>query len=74
LAGDIGARLAVKTCADSVENEYCRAIIFSLDYVPGLRDTKAGNPARQRGRDKGSGGNKPPLWRCGGSYISEVPL
>jgi hypothetical protein len=36
LAGDIGARLTSDRSPDAVENEYRRAVVLSLDYVPGL--------------------------------------
>jgi len=70
VAGDIGGRLTFEAHTQAVENEYRRATVLSLDYVPGLRDPEAGSPARQRRGNHGAGGIKPPLWRCRGSNIS----
>ena len=51
MTGYIGARMTSETLTDAVENEYGRAIAVSLDDVPGLGDTEAGNPSRQRRRN-----------------------
>jgi hypothetical protein len=36
LTCDIGARLTSEAVTEAVEDEYRRAIVLSLDYVPGL--------------------------------------
>ena len=73
MTGDIGGRMTSKTLTDAVENEYGRAIVVSLDDVPGLGDTEAGNPAGQRRRNLGKGGIKPPLWWRSGSSVPQSP-